>query len=240
MPCSVPPVEWARTEVTFRWKTMPTGKQRKMTLAAEEFIRRFLLHVLPKGFGRSVPDSAGEEAAPQPPLLPAKSSAGRHQAARQPDYLVALSRRSSTFQWNAEEIDSGRWGDGPRFPEYKAIRVATNQRAMVRTELDGKRERQQPGPRPIVVNSKHRVHALYGVAWRRNTAQHSSHLQVRHRYDQPGVIVSSHGRRYGRIHDRAPASVEQPAGKNGIAIRTQEAGGLACDLHAARIQTEQV
>ena len=28
------------------------GKQRKMTLAAEEFIRRFLLHVLPKGFVR--------------------------------------------------------------------------------------------------------------------------------------------------------------------------------------------
>ena len=28
------------------------GKQCKMTLAAEEFIRRFLLHVLPKGFVR--------------------------------------------------------------------------------------------------------------------------------------------------------------------------------------------
>jgi hypothetical protein len=40
-------------KVTFRWKDYAHGgKQRKMTLAAEEFIRRFLLHVLPKGFMR--------------------------------------------------------------------------------------------------------------------------------------------------------------------------------------------
>ena len=40
-------------KVTFRWKDYAHGgKQRKMTLAAEEFIRRFLLHVLPKGFVR--------------------------------------------------------------------------------------------------------------------------------------------------------------------------------------------
>jgi hypothetical protein len=40
-------------KVTFRWKDYAHGgKQRTMTLAAEEFIRRFLLHVLPKGFVR--------------------------------------------------------------------------------------------------------------------------------------------------------------------------------------------
>jgi hypothetical protein len=40
-------------KVTFRWKDYAHGgKQRNMTLAAEEFIRRFLLHVLPKGFVR--------------------------------------------------------------------------------------------------------------------------------------------------------------------------------------------
>lgn len=40
-------------EVTFRWKDYAHGgKQRKMTLAAEEFIRRFLLHVLPRGLVR--------------------------------------------------------------------------------------------------------------------------------------------------------------------------------------------
>jgi hypothetical protein len=40
-------------KVTFRWKDYAHGgKQRKMTLVAEEFIRRFLLHVLPKSFVR--------------------------------------------------------------------------------------------------------------------------------------------------------------------------------------------
>ncbi len=39
--------------VTFRWKDyVHGGKQRKMTLAATEFLRRFFLHVLPKGFVR--------------------------------------------------------------------------------------------------------------------------------------------------------------------------------------------
>jgi hypothetical protein len=39
--------------VTFRWRDYAHGnKQRKMTVAAAEFIRRFLLHVLPKGFVR--------------------------------------------------------------------------------------------------------------------------------------------------------------------------------------------
>ena len=40
-------------KVTFRYKDYAHGgKKRKMTLAAEEFIRRFLLHVLPKGLVR--------------------------------------------------------------------------------------------------------------------------------------------------------------------------------------------
>jgi hypothetical protein len=40
-------------KVTFRWNDYAHGgKKRKMTLLAEEFIRRFLLHVLPKGFTR--------------------------------------------------------------------------------------------------------------------------------------------------------------------------------------------
>lgn len=36
--------------VTFRYRDSETGKCRKMTLAAQEFIRRFLQHVLPGGF----------------------------------------------------------------------------------------------------------------------------------------------------------------------------------------------
>ena len=39
--------------VTFRYKDYAHGsKQRKMTLAATEFLRRFFLHVLPRGFVR--------------------------------------------------------------------------------------------------------------------------------------------------------------------------------------------
>lgn len=43
------------TGVTFRFKDYRragTDRQQVMTLAADEFIRRFLLHVLPKGFHR--------------------------------------------------------------------------------------------------------------------------------------------------------------------------------------------
>ena len=40
-------------QVTFRWKDYAHGnRQRLMTLDAVEFIRRFLLHVLPRGFQR--------------------------------------------------------------------------------------------------------------------------------------------------------------------------------------------
>jgi hypothetical protein len=40
-------------QVTFRWRDYAHGnKQRKMTVSAEEFLRRFLLHVLPRGFVR--------------------------------------------------------------------------------------------------------------------------------------------------------------------------------------------
>jgi hypothetical protein len=42
-----------RDQVTFLWKDYAHGnKKRKMTLSAQEFLRRFLLHVLPRGFIR--------------------------------------------------------------------------------------------------------------------------------------------------------------------------------------------
>ncbi len=40
----------ANGKVTFRYRTSDTGKFRTCTLTAEEFMRRFLQHVLPKGF----------------------------------------------------------------------------------------------------------------------------------------------------------------------------------------------
>jgi hypothetical protein len=46
-------VNVADGQVTFRWKDYAHGgKQRLMTLSANEFLRRFLLHVLPKSFIR--------------------------------------------------------------------------------------------------------------------------------------------------------------------------------------------
>jgi len=40
-------------KVTFRWKDYAHGsKSRNMTVTAEEFLRRFMLHVLPRGFVR--------------------------------------------------------------------------------------------------------------------------------------------------------------------------------------------
>jgi hypothetical protein len=46
-------VSLAEGKVTFRWKDYAHGnKKRLMTLTAEEFLRRFLLHVLPRGFVR--------------------------------------------------------------------------------------------------------------------------------------------------------------------------------------------
>jgi hypothetical protein len=46
-------VSVADDKVTFRWKDYAHGgKQRKMTVTAEEFLRRFMLHVLPRRFVR--------------------------------------------------------------------------------------------------------------------------------------------------------------------------------------------
>jgi hypothetical protein len=46
-------VNFADGKVTFRWKDYAhKSKQRLMTVSAEEFLRRFLLHTLPRGFVR--------------------------------------------------------------------------------------------------------------------------------------------------------------------------------------------
>ena len=46
-------LSYADGKVTFRWKDYAhRNKQRKMTLEAHEFVRRFLLHVLPRAFVR--------------------------------------------------------------------------------------------------------------------------------------------------------------------------------------------
>ncbi len=43
-------VKMTATQIRFRYRSTKTGKIKTCTLSAEEFIRRFLQHVLPKGF----------------------------------------------------------------------------------------------------------------------------------------------------------------------------------------------
>ncbi len=46
-------VSFAEEQVTFRWRdSVHNNEQRLMTLSLDEFLRRFLLHLLPKGFVR--------------------------------------------------------------------------------------------------------------------------------------------------------------------------------------------
>ncbi len=46
-------VSFAEDKVTFRWRdSAHQNQQRRMTLSVDEFLRRFLLHLLPKGFMR--------------------------------------------------------------------------------------------------------------------------------------------------------------------------------------------
>jgi predicted RNA-binding Zn-ribbon protein involved in translation (DUF1610 family) len=43
-------IEMTNSHVSFRYRSTKTGKIKTCTLSVEEFIRRFLQHVLPKGF----------------------------------------------------------------------------------------------------------------------------------------------------------------------------------------------
>ena len=82
------------SQVTFRYKTSDTGQERLCTLNAEEFIHRFLQHVLPKGFvkvryfgffsspsrklladiKRQLPSLKSCKTSPQGTMLPAKAA----------------------------------------------------------------------------------------------------------------------------------------------------------------------
>src|SRR5258707_1093751 len=46
-------VSFTEGKVTFRWRvSAPKNQQKLLNLALDEFLRRFLLHLLPKGFVR--------------------------------------------------------------------------------------------------------------------------------------------------------------------------------------------
>jgi hypothetical protein len=90
-----PLISLDETGVAFRYKDYRRNgadRQRTMTLAADEFIRRFLLHVLPKGFHRirhyGLLASAGRRAnlARARDLLAAPPTAEAEKADRSPDW----------------------------------------------------------------------------------------------------------------------------------------------------------
>ena len=108
--------------VTFRWKDYSQGNQRTtMTLEATEFIRRFLLHVLPRGFVkirhfRFLANRCRQEEIPlcrkllpatpatqQPLSNPGGDSVSKQQDAEPPDRcpLCKLGRSRSTASANA-------------------------------------------------------------------------------------------------------------------------------------------
>ena len=61
-------ISFQNGQVRFRWKDYAHGsKQRIMTLGADEFLRRFLLHVLPKGFVPSVSSDSWQPPTRHPP-----------------------------------------------------------------------------------------------------------------------------------------------------------------------------
>ena len=95
--------------VTFKWKDYRfegRDRHKTMTLAPDEFIRRFLLHVLPKGFHRirhyGLLASAARKAniararellaAPEPPTAPDATTRRRHGADRPSPAMPVLRR----------------------------------------------------------------------------------------------------------------------------------------------------
>jgi hypothetical protein len=75
-------ISFDETGVTFRYKDYRrdgADRQRAMTLRPDEFVRRFLLHVLPKGFHRTVTTACSPALAARPmSRLPGSCSRCRH------------------------------------------------------------------------------------------------------------------------------------------------------------------
>ena len=88
--------------VTFRWKDYAPGTARRyktMTLAAEEFIRRFLLHVLPRRLPphpplRLVRQSRRRQPHPRPPTARRAKAASRARRCRSPCWHRPASLRA--------------------------------------------------------------------------------------------------------------------------------------------------
>ncbi len=98
-------VALADGNVTFRWRDSAHGnKKRLMTLPVDEFLRRFLLHLLPPGFVR-IRTSASSPIAAAPICCPSASSYWNHRCARHSLEPVTVQPRDQALL----EVSSLRW-----------------------------------------------------------------------------------------------------------------------------------
>jgi hypothetical protein len=93
-------VKMSDTQISFRYRSTKTDESKTCTLSAEEFIRRFLQHVLPKGFvkvryyGFFSPGlrprlaQLREQLDRADPQLDAHTNDSQSQVSEQPDYLL--------------------------------------------------------------------------------------------------------------------------------------------------------
>ena len=101
--------------VEFLWKDYAHGgKQKSMTLKAIEFIRRFLLHVLPSGSCGSGTTASWPTGSCREKLALCRDSAGRRDGARNPSSLSPVAEPRGL--WEAEHeipvcpaCGEGRW-----------------------------------------------------------------------------------------------------------------------------------
>jgi Putative transposase len=78
-------VAFKEDRVSFRWKDYAAGgKQEIMTVSADEFLRRFLIHVLPKGLVRIRHFGLFANCRGAPSLLRCRSLLGRPLSSQQP------------------------------------------------------------------------------------------------------------------------------------------------------------
>jgi len=91
-------LDFHQEHVTFRWKDYARGgKQRTMKLTPTEFLRRFFLHVLPKGFVRIRHFGPARQPIPTPQPRPGQKPAHFHRNYRSPTFEQKSSATENTL-----------------------------------------------------------------------------------------------------------------------------------------------
>jgi len=137
-PSPTPPGQPGQCRVAFRWKDYRHhGKTKLMTLAADEFIRRFLLHTLPDGFHRirhygflanrqarrqaCALSPAARRPSPEPPAEQVQDAVPSHRPDRCPTCVAPW---SCSVSWRARRPVAHPSGmtprDAPAIPQHRS------------------------------------------------------------------------------------------------------------------------